>query len=325
MKKISTTLKALVTLLNDGQFHSGSALGEQLSISRNAIWKHINQLSNLGIAIESVQGKGYRLNTPIYLLDESQITTKLDPKINKKMDIFASIPSTNDYLRNQASLNNFHFCLAEHQSAGKGRRGNTWYSPFGANLYLSCLWLPSKDISQLSGLSLLVSLALVKALEHYGVQDLKVKWPNDIVWNAQKLAGILIEMEIESHGLARIIIGIGLNINMLGIADADYPISRAWTSVQQILGQAQDRNALAAQVIKQLMHYLTLFSQKEFAEFIPEWSNFDYLWGKQIQLNQGKDNITGIARGINSQGHLQLEMSDGSLQIITAGEASLIR
>lgn len=326
MKKISPTLKNIVKKLNDGECHSGASLGEALNISRNAIWKQINQLVKYGIEVESIQSTGYRLKQPLILLDSKNIKkfiTATDTIKLGKIDILGSISSTSDYFRTQAPINGLHFCLAEHQSAGRGRFGRAWSSPFGANIYLSCRWSVEQDVSDFSGLSLMISLAVIEALTQFGVPDLTVKWPNDILWQGKKFAGILVEMQAESNGLTQVIIGIGINVNMTH-ANAQ-EISQPWTSVEAILGQTQDRNKLAGLLINQLLEKLSLFSTHGFRYFIDLWSKYDNLFGKKIGLKVGKKIIHGIAQGVNAQGYLLLEDQDHVVHACSSGEASILK
>jgi BirA family biotin operon repressor/biotin-[acetyl-CoA-carboxylase] ligase len=328
MKTVSPSLKKLIKILNDGEFHSGGSLGKQLKISRNAIWKHINQLIKYNIAIESAQSKGYCLKQPLILLDKKIIKKQLTYSGSlapDKIDIVGSIPSTNDYLKNNPAVNNtqpIYICLAEHQSAGKGRSGRSWHSPFGANIYLSCSWRITKDVSKLSGLTLVIALAIVNALASYGLHEpINLKWPNDILWQDKKLGGTLTEINAESHGSTQVIIGIGLNINMP--LSADDKINRPWASLDSISPHYHDRNKIAAVLISHLLENLELFDEHGLSYFTDQWQRYDYLFGKNVTLNIGKENITGQAAGINQQGHLKIQHPDGSITTHSAGEASL--
>ncbi|NNM59820.1 MAG: biotin--[acetyl-CoA-carboxylase] ligase, partial [Legionellales bacterium] len=248
MKKLSPTLKNIVKLLNDGHYHSGEALGEHLMISRNAVWKNMKQLTELGVELETIPSKGYCMKHPLILLDSKQISQYIEPhptlKINQ-WDIFGSIDSTSDYFRSQAPRDGLHVCLAEHQTAGRGRFGRAWHSPFGANIYLSCRWPLNQDASNLGGLSLVISLAIVAALSEYGISGLSIKWPNDILWQGKKLAGVLVELQAESHGLTQIIIGIGINVNMKRLPTPE--INQAWVSLDSIVDRPLSKLAAESQ------------------------------------------------------------------------------
>lgn len=327
MKTLSPTLKKLVKALNASEFLSGASLGKILSISRNAIWKHVNQLTKYGVAIETAQSKGYYLKQPLILLDKSLVKKNLtytSKFLPNKIEILGSITSTSDYLKELLidSPNEIVICLAEHQSAGRGRFGRAWYSPFGTNIYLSCRWCVAKDVSQLNGLSLVAALSVINALKEFKIKDgLSIKWPNDILWKEKKLGGILTEINAESYGLTQIIIGIGLNVNMSSTAKDK--IDHSWTSLNQITSGYHDRNKIAGLLIGHLMQSLEKFNEIGFASFDNQWKKYDYLLNKKINIAINKNNIKGIAQGVNEQGHLLLRTDSGVVSAFSAGETSL--
>lgn len=261
------------------------------------------------------------------LLDLTEIKQHLTAaKVrNVAIEILGSIPSTNDYLKSKEPCPQtpFSFCLAEHQTAGRGRLGKTWVSPFAANIYLSCAMALKKDYSQLSGLSLVVGLAVIKALETLGLtKKIKIKWPNDILWDGKKIAGILTEMHAVASQQTQVIIGIGLNVNMPFTTHPE--INQAWTSMQHILGEPQNRNKIAAVLIQYLLEDVTCFLDcDDLSPFFTEWQQYDAFFNKSITLIQGKQEISGIVKGINAQGHLLLQQFDGSLCAFSSGDVSI--
>lgn len=320
MKTISPTLQHLVEILNDGELHSGHDLSLALKISRNAVWKHINQLSKYGIEIETIQSTGYRLKTPLMLLDKAKIQHLLqDPTI--EVQIFGSIPSTQSYFKKNSPSQQFEVCLAEYQTQGYGRFSRAWVAPFGSNILLSCRFLFNQDLSDLGGLSLCVGLAVSKVLASLGIEDLACKWPNDVLYQNQKLAGVLIEVKAEAHGMTDAIIGIGINVNMseIELAKVDRPI----TSLQAILGLRLERNQIASLLITSLKEYLQRFSQKGFADFKTEWEAHDILHNQEITLNFLEEQIRGIMIGIDASGHLLMKLQSGEIKAFSAGEVSL--
>lgn len=323
MKTFVPKLFVLMNILSDLQFHSGNDLGKTLGISRNAIWKYIQQLDELGVQIESIRNKGYRLLAPLILLQSDLIKKALANKYcDFPIDVFADLPSSNDYLKTLPGSEQVHICLAEHQSKGRGRLGRAWTSPFAANICFSYRWPIAKDISQLGGLSLVVGLSLIAALKKYGLQDLYLKWPNDILWHEQKLAGILVEVTGESHAGLQAIIGIGLNVNMP--SKMKLSIERAWTSLEIMYPRYHDRNAIVALMISTLSDYLEKFNREGFDVFMDEWRAHDYLAGKGITLQHGHDKITGVADGVNASGHLLLK-HHGKVSAYLAGETSIAK
>ncbi len=321
-KKIPDNLLKIVKILNDGQYHDGDSMGELLQLTRSAVWKTVKKLQNYGVNIDSIKGKGYLLQEPLLLMNHHEIKNNI-PK-NIEISVFETIDSTNQYLKQFKNNKHPKICIAEQQTAGKGRFNREWHSPFGKNIYLSCLYPFQKDVSELAGLSLLTSLAVIKTLNEMGVnKHLFVKWSNDIVFNGKKLAGNLIEIQAETHAACQAIIGIGLNVNMLH--DEENKISQHWTAVCQILHQYIDRNDLCIRLINHLIAYLKKFETQGFEIFIDEWDKVDYLKNKFISLHIFNEKITGKVLGINSQGYLLLQQNDGKVRVCSSGEAGLIR
>lgn len=322
MHELKNKLLKLVKILNDGQYHDGNSMGAALQLTRSAVWKSIKKLQNYGIKIDSIKGKGYRLQEPLLLLDQREIKNHIAQ--NVELTVFETIDSTNQYLKQFKHHKNTKICIAEQQTAGKGRFSREWYSPFGKNIYLSCLYPFQKDVSELAGLSLLTSLAIIKILQDMGINEhLFVKWSNDIIYNSKKLAGNLIEVQAETHATCQAIIGIGLNVNMLH--DPENNVSQHWTSVHKILNKYVDRNDLCIRLINHLMTYLKIFETNGFEIFMDEWNKVDYLKNKCISLNIFNEKISGKVLGINAQGYLLLQLSDGSVRVCSSGEASLLR
>ncbi len=322
MYELKNNLIKLVKILNDGQYHDGNSIGETLQLTRSAVWKTIKKLQNYGIKIDSIKGKGYLLQEPLLLMDQNEIKNHIAK--NAEVTVFETIGSTNQYLKQFKHHKHPKICIAEQQTAGKGRFNREWHSPFGKNIYLSCLYPFQKDVSELAGLSLLTSLAVVKTLHDIGIHNhLFVKWSNDVVFDSKKLAGNLIEVQAETHAACQAIIGIGLNVNMLH--DEDNKISQDWISVRHMLNRYIDRNDLSARLINNLLAYLKIFETQGFENFVEEWDKVDYLKNKIISLNIFNEKIAGKVLGINAQGYLLLQLPDGSVRICSSGEASLIR
>ncbi len=319
---MNASLIKLVTILSDGHYHDGTSIGAQLNITRSAVWKMIRKLQDYKIKINSVKGKGYVLAEPFIILDLAEINKKLEDK-NLEINLFESINSTNDYLKVPYESKNTVLCLAEQQTAGKGRLGRKWHSPFGRNLYLSGRYFFRKDVSELAGLSLLTSLAVIAALKSLGCnEEILVKWPNDVFYQHRKISGTLIEIQAESHGGSFAVIGIGINANMI---DDDPALTSAWISVQKIMARYIDRNELAAHLINHLLSYLAEFDLHGFAPFVEMWGKRDYLRGQVVTLKNAQHEVRGRVLGVNEQGYLRLELSDGSVRAFSSGDASIIR
>lgn len=320
LKKLNDSLIAVVNLLSDGEYHDGTTIGKTLGLTRSAVWKAIKKLQTYDVDILSSKGKGYRLQEPLQLLDAKKILQLVgDHKI--MLHVFESLPSTSDYLQTSKKSKAIQICLAEQQTSGRGRFDREWFSPFAKNIYFSCLYPFQKDISELAGLSLVVGLSIVRTLKELGIdKQLAVKWPNDIIYKEQKLSGNLIAIQAEAHNNCFAIIGIGINVNMLGAN-----ISQPWTSMQKILGHYVDRNVVCATLIKNLLSYLQQFNQQGFAAFTKEWMQADCLMGKAIGLKNLDNTINGEVVGVNEQGCLLLKLSNGKVQAFSSGDTSVVK
>lgn len=211
-------------------------------------------------------------------------------------------------------------CLAERQTAGRGRRGREWVSPFG-NLYLSLLWRSPLPAAALGGTSLVAGAVTTEVLQALGAQHLSLKWPNDLLWHGQKLAGLLLEVGAKSSTTSTLVIGIG--INLLTSATENGFIDQPWTALDQVLGgQSVNRNLLAAQLLDALLPTLARYEQTGLAPFLDRWRVFDQWLGQPVQLRCGDRQIIGIYAGIADDGALRLDTIDG-LQQFHAGEVSL--
>ncbi|MEH8224872.1 MULTISPECIES: bifunctional biotin--[acetyl-CoA-carboxylase] ligase/biotin operon repressor BirA [Aeromonas] len=312
--------QTLISLLSDGQFHSGEQLGEQLGISRAAVSKHMAALKGLGLDLFSLTGKGYRLAVPLALYDQAQLQA-LAPMA--PIHCFPVIDSTNQFLLervNQARAG--ECCLAECQTAGRGRRGKPWISPFGCQLILSMYWRLEQGMAAAMGLSLAVGVAVVEALESLGYQGVELKWPNDLYYQGRKLAGILVEMSGSAGASCHLVIGVGLNLAMP--AREGERIDQAWAELRHINPELVDRNQLAAQVIGRLQTAMQTFEQSGLGSFVDAWNRLDHFAGRPVRLLMGDQEVRGIARGIDDRGALRLETEEG-IKFYLGGEISLRR
>ncbi len=316
--------RQILELLNTDQFHSGEGLAEQLGISRAAVWKVIQNLTAHGVDIHAVRGRGYRLAYPLEFLDRTSIESQLDAAVQTiiaEIQIHEHIDSTNTYLMGRAKCGqtSASVCLAELQSAGRGRRGRSWVSPYGANLYLSLLWRFSAGPALLSGLSLATGIAVARALEGLGVTEIGLKWPNDLLWQGRKLGGMLLEFGGESSGPCYVVAGIGLNVAMP--QGAQERIDQPWVDLRTILGSVS-RNRLAAQVLNQLVLIFSHFEETGLGSIVQEWTRYDQVAGQSILLKLPHKTITGVACSVDETGAL-LVKTDSGVERFMAGEISL--
>ncbi len=310
----------LLKLLKDGHFHSGEALGAALGVSRSAVWKQLQHLeAELNLPIHKVRGKGYQLASPLVFLNAESILLNA-PASAWPVHILDTTDSTNaEALRFVSSGHTAPFLvLAEQQTAGRGRRGRKWVSPFAQNVYYSLVLRIEGGLRQLEGLSLVVGLAVMQALRESGVQGAALKWPNDVLVADKKIAGILLELVGDPADICHVVIGVGINVNMQKTEEVD----QQWTSVRLETGSAVDRNHLVARLGAQLHSYLERHRESGFAAFQREWEQ-NHLWqGRRVSLIAGTSQIDGEVLGVDRQGALRLNV-DGTEKIYSGGELSL--
>lgn len=309
----------LIALLSDGGFHSGEALGVRLGISRAAVWKRIEGLVVAGVEVERVRGKGYRVPGGLQLINLDQLSRN----VSLPVEVLLTTGSTNaDVLaRLQVGKSAPFALLAEHQSAGRGRRGRSWSSPFANNIYLSLAWRFAVGAPRLEGLSLVVGAVVAEALAAAGLDDrVALKWPNDILIEGRKIGGVLIELSGNLEDACTAVIGIGVNgrLSSAGSAVIDQP----WIDFYQAAGHSMDRTAFAADLLQRLTSALSDFSATGFAGWRERWLEFDALAGQKVTLSTLANSIVGTAEGVDLSGALLLRVN-GELQSFHGGEASL--
>lgn len=310
----------LLELLKDGRFHSGQALGDALGISRSAVWKQLQQMeAELGLSIHKVRGRGYQLAAPITSLSSAEIGRQA-AVCPWGVLVYDSIDSTNAQAlrlieRGQPSP---FLVLAERQTAGRGRRGRKWVSPFAENLYYSLVLRIEGGMRQLEGLSLVVGLAVMQTLRELGVSSAGLKWPNDVLVGQKKIAGILLELVGDPADVCHVVLGVGINANMRSADEVD----QEWTSVRLETGKIVDRNELAACLSLVLKSYLDRHQMSGFSAIQEEWEQ-NHLWqGRPVSLIAGVNKIDGVVVGVDRQGALRL-MVDGAERVYSGGELSL--
>jgi len=318
--------RQLLNILSDGAFHSGEALGDRLDVSRMAVWKHIRVLRDLGVPLEVVKGRGYRLPGAVELLDRQRIESGVSPATRQQLagvETLLEVDSTNSRLRRAAleGAASGSVCLAELQHAGRGRHDRHWVSPFAANLYLSMLWRAADGAAGLGGMSLVTGIALVRCLESFGIRSAGLKWPNDVLVDDAKLAGILIDVVGESTGPCAVIIGIGINVSMP--PDAAAAIDQRWTDLSTLTGrECFPRNQLAAGVLDAVFTAIGDFAQSGMEPFLEEWRRLDVTSGRPVDMHLASEVVPGTARGIDAAGALLVDTATGRRRF-ASGEVSL--
>lgn len=315
-------MRTILTKLSSGEFYSGQALANELGLSRTAVANYIKQLKELGLDIYSVKGRGYCISSAINLLDAVQINAY--HRVQRPQILVHEITdSTNVQLQQRIKTGSItelgSAIVSEAQTAGRGRRGRDWYSPFGTNLYFSMYWRLNHGMQGAMGLSLVVGLAIVRLLKQQYAVAAKLKWPNDVYINEQKVAGILVELSGQANADCDVVIGIGLNINMPNSANAN--IDQPFTCLGQHTALPIKRNQLVILLQIELINILNEFSQTGFSHFISEFNAVNQYQDQAIKVLTTTEKL-GICRGVDEQGALLLEI-DRTIEAIYGGEVSI--
>lgn len=320
----------LVALLADGEVHSGAAIARLMHCSRTTVWKQLRQLQNLGLEIAAMPGRGYRLLRPIELLDRTLLLEYINAEAGanlEALDVFGVIDSTSDRLRAAAAPGpeRLRVVLAEYQTGGRGRRGRRWLSPYGSGVCLSVSWCFSVVPAALSALSLAAGVAVHRALVVYRPVGLGLKWPNDIIAGGRKLGGLLVDVEGESQGPIKVVIGVGINIDVSDELDNEVATELGLrpAGLREFVPNAGvSRNLVAANIISQLHGALDEFARTGFESFVDEWKCFDSLHGESVSVQIGARSYEGIASGIAANGSLLLKVNDKMMNVVS-GEVSV--
>ena len=316
----------LARSLADGRFHSGEGLAAELGVTRAAVWKQLKRLTErTGLRVHAVRGRGYRLAEALELLDEQRLRAALPGDVAAQLEriaVLSSVDSTNSFLVRQPhpGIGRGAACLAEHQTAGRGRRGRGWVTPYGAGLALSFAWRFELPLAALSGLSLAVGVVLAEALQQLGLNGHQLKWPNDLHVDGRKLAGILVEAYGESHGPTLVVVGLGLNLRLPQEHAAT--IDQPWTDLASAGLPGVSRNTLAADLLHRLVVACNGYANTGLGDFLRRWEAFDGYRGREVQLTSGNRVVRGRYLGIDDTGALRLDVA-GRQELFHAGEVSL--
>ncbi len=320
---MASTRALILECLSDGDFHSGTRIGEHLGISRAAVNKHVSDLRERGVAIRCVTGRGYQLVGGLALLDRERILAGLDPtSCPVILEVVEEIGSTNTHLMHDAiAPDTARVCIAEYQRAGRGRRGRGWVATPYRNLLLSLAWQFPMWPAAVTTLGLCAAVAVALAVERHTAGRVSLKWPNDLLWQDAKLGGLLIELEGEAGGACTVIIGVGVNVH---ISDAEAArIDQPWVDLQSLSTAVVDRNTLAAACIEELVGMLRAFPDTGFTRARAEWEQRDALAGRWVHTASGGTTVVGEARGIDADGCLIVADAGGVEHRLVSGDVSV--
>ncbi len=310
----------LITLLKEKKL-SGEELAKIFGTSRVAVWKKITKLKTLGYEIHSDK-EGYK----IIKSPDKPLPTEILPAletnfIGKNYHYFEEIDSTNNYAKSK-DLPNGSVILAENQTAGKGRKGRRWISSKYKGLYFSIVLKPNLEVTHLSKFSLLFPYSTFKTLKEFTNQDLKIKWPNDIYLNGKKLAGFLIESSIENNLITKLIVGIGINVNQ-NTFDFPEDLNYIATSLKLEEGKEFSRNEILLKLLYNIEKDYTDFIKTCYINMKDIEENLLWLGEKVSVYEDGRMVLSGIVKGLNSDGSLILQVDKETEEIIYVGDLSI--
>jgi len=305
---------------------SGSALAEQLGVSRNAVWKAVKALESEGYIIDSVTAKGYRLSGQSNRLSAHLISAKVNSSVvGSNIIVLDETDSTNNYAKKLTASEapSGTVIVADRQTAGKGRMGRSFVSPSGKGLYMSVIVHPEFGIQTAPLITSAAAVATAEAIESLCKTDVRIKWVNDLYINGKKIVGILTEasVDMEMRALDIAVIGIGINVRSIGDS-FDEELSARATSIQDETGVVLDRNELCAAVINHLDAHLARIESRE---FLREYRRRELLTGNMITAHIGSETLTGKAVGIDRNANLMVETENGIVRSLSSGEANLCR
>jgi len=308
----------LLNLLADGEFHSGEILAGQLGVSRASVFNALAGVGEFGVVVQRIRGRGYRLAHPWQQLNKDEILSWLGKDAGQfDIEILSQAASSNTLLLQRAGLDAANggapsgsVLAVELQTAGRGRRGRVWHSGLGSALTFSLLWRFGCGLNSLSGLSLAVGLAQVRALKKLGARDVQLKWPNDIMTKQGKLGGVLIEAQGDVLGPSAVVVGIGINFTMP--ENRRRQIDQPASALNEVCAKLPSRNQLLAVLLQELAIVLQQFARDGFAALRNEWELCHIHQNQPIELQMpDASRLNGIARGVSASGELLLETAQG--------------
>jgi len=322
--------EGLLQRLADGKSHSGVDLARDFGVTRAAVWKQIAKLEAWGIEVHAHPGQGYRLDRAVDLLDAAALSAAADTHLRarvRRIELFTELPSTNRHLLEceRPEPGRLDVCLAEYQTAGRGRRGRVWRVPLGAGLCLSAGWQFEETPPALPALTLAVGVVARRVVAAITGVELALKWPNDLVHGDQKLGGILVELSAEAQGGCHVVAGVGINVAvpepvLATLSDWE----RGATDLARATGgRPPSRTELALALVAAFADLFASYAATGFGAYRDEWRRADYLNGRPVRLDDASGSAFGVAAGIEPDGALLVDMAAGERRRVISGDVSV--
>lgn len=305
-----------------GEFVSGQEISQKLNISRAAVWKQVELLRGVGFDIEAQRSRGYRLLDGPDRLLAAEISSELQTEIiARKLYCLEEVDSTNVYARQlaEAGAVDGTVIIADQQSAGRGRLGRCWESPSAVNLYCSILLRPQIPVQQAPQLTFLSAVAVADTLCQLYQLSARVKWPNDVLVGGAKIAGLLNEMNAETEQVHFVILGIGVNLNMTAEQfppELNYPATSVFLETEKSVDRTQFVRAFLGNIDRCYRE----FNDQGFSPIRRRWEAYSDLMNSRARIDQGNESLAGTVVGLDSDGALRLQLEDGRVERIMAGD-----
>lgn len=313
-RTLPESLLPLLRRMADGRFHSGQDLAKEYGVSRATVCNLVRLAKELGLNIHAIRGRGYQLVSTTEWLDALRINAALGPAADHyHLRILDATDSTNSALMQaaEAGAPDGSVVCSEYQFAGRGRRGRQWHSVLGGSLTFSVLWRFEEGIATLVGLSLAVGVAMARALNQYSQFPVKLKWPNDVLVDFRKLAGILVEIQGDIQGPSFAVVGIGLNVRLP--AAQRESIDQAVVDLDEMQVYT-DRNTLLATCLLELKAVLEVMRREGFGALRAEWESHHAHAGQPVTLVlPNRQIVEGIAQGVDDTGAFLLQTGKGAI------------
>lgn len=324
-KKKKTKEQVLDWLLAADEPVSGAALAKNLGLSRNSVWKAIEQLREDGYEIDGKTNQGYRLLACENQLIRSLILNYLEPVTDYRLEIYKEVGSTNDVAKEAAKRGEAEnlVVMAESQTAGKGRRGRSFFSAAGNGIYMSLLLRPPIPFQEAQQITTLTAVAAARAIEKNCPVEVGIKWVNDLFINGKKICGILteVEMDVETRELKYAVVGLGVNVRK-----QDFPeeLEGIVTTLEDESGVQVERNKLAADILREIhgLYQELLEPQSVTESYQTEYARRSVILGKEITVYSGTESYPARAVAIGEHAGLIIETAEGR-KTIYSGEVSV--
>lgn len=313
----------LKQLRENGGYISGQELCERFGVSRTAVWKAVRQLEEEGFKIEAVRNKGYHLLDSCDIMTKTELESRIEGAFGREVEYHNTIDSTNIRAKRLAEegADAGTLVVSDCQEAGRGRRGRSWVSPPGENIFMSLILRPDIPPASASMVTLTAALAVREGIEETAGLSAFIKWPNDIVSNGKKLCGILTEMSAEMEGVHYVVVGIGINAN---IREFPEEVKETATSLALETGEKIVRSRLIAAIMKAFEKYYGEFIRcGDLSELAGVYNSYIVNRGGGVRVLDPNGEYTGRSLGIDKNGELLVKTDSGEIRKVISGEVSV--